>query len=146
MKKKTDLLRVNYEFMNPVCRYGNETHELTGDAEKAFSNGTVRLEIETVPVREGTDKLICRWSNLKDDPLVCQPEIRIRTRFVPTHWVIPGISYDGNGWGRGKEPKGLSLEGEPWVFDDRRTSIPACTISENEGEYFAISFFSITVS
>ena len=129
---------MNYEFLNPVCRYGNETHELIGDGENSFSNGTVRLEIEAVPVREGAEKLVCRWSNLSGAPLICQPEIRVRTTFVPTRWVIPGISYNGNEWGRGNEPKGFACEGEPWVFDDRRTAIPSCTVSENESTFFAL--------
>ena len=54
------------------------------------------------------------------------------------HYVIPGVSVNGNRWGKGKEPKGLLCEGEPWVFDYRRTTIPACTISENGERYFAL--------
>ena len=50
-------------------------------------------------------------------------------------YVIPAVSYDGNGWGRGQEPKGLydSADAEQalWVFGGDRCSVPACTISED---------------
>jgi hypothetical protein len=50
-------------------------------------------------------------------------------------YVIPAVSYDGNGWGRGQEPKGLfdsaDAEQSPWVFGGDRCSVPACTISED---------------
>ncbi len=62
----------------------------------------------------------------------------MQTRFAYTHYLIPGVSYNGNHWGRGKEPKGLLYEGNPWVFDYRRTTIPACTISENKENYLAL--------
>ena len=76
--------------------------------------------------------------NLTDKPILCQPEIRVRSDFRWTHYLIPGVYYNGNNWGRGKEPKGLMIEGKPWVFDYRRTTIPACTISECETEYLAL--------
>lgn len=129
---------MRYEIMEPACRYGGETHVLARTGANTFSDGRISAELITEAVKEGMDRLVCRWVNLSDGPLVCQPEIRVRTLFVPTHWVIPGVSYNGNGWGRGKEPKGLSLDGEPWVFDNRRTSIPACTLSENGTDYFAL--------
>ena len=51
-------------------------------------------------------------------------------------YLIPAVSYDGNGWGEGREPKGLFDEengGQAlWVFGGDRCSVPACTISEGE--------------
>ena len=127
-----------YAILNPVCRTGGRLCELENNGDNTFSNGHLRAELTVERIREWMDRLVCRWVNRSDEPLVCQPEIRIRTAFVPTHWVIPGVSYDGNEWGHGREPKGLVCGGEPWVFDDRRTSIPSCTFSENETAYFAL--------
>ena len=83
-------------------------------------------------------RLSVTWKNTSDAQLVCQFEIRVKTNFVFSHYVIPAVSYNGNGWGQGREPKGLVFHGEPWVFDHRRTSIPACTISENKDRFFAM--------
>src|SRR4051812_38972666 len=58
-------------------------------------------------------------------------------------YLIPAVSYNGNGWGKGREPKGLYDEenGEQalWVFGGDRCSVPACTISE--GEDFALGLY-----
>lgn len=44
--------------------------------------------------------------------------------------MIPSVSYNGNHWGRGKEPKGFQHEGTWWSFSSRRTPIPGATYSE----------------
>ena len=31
-------------------------------------------------------------------------------------YMIPGVNYNGNFWGEGKEPKGLLDDGIPWRF------------------------------
>jgi len=54
------------------------------------------------------------------------------TLFKPTFYMIPGLNYNGNRWGKGKEPKGLTHNGTPWVFAYNRTTIPAATFSEND--------------
>ncbi len=52
--------------------------------------------------------------------------------------MIPGVSYGGNLWGSGKEPKGFKLDGEPWAFACHRTSVPGCTYSEDPGRSVAL--------
>lgn len=52
--------------------------------------------------------------------------------------MIPGVSYDGNRWGSGNEPKGFEVHGEPWVFASHRTSVPGCTYSEGAGRSVAL--------
>lgn len=47
-----------------------------------------------------------------------------------TYSLIPAISYDGNTWGSGKEPKGFVRDGVPWSFAWHRGSIPGATYSE----------------
>ena len=83
-------------------------------------------------------RMMSKWTNRTKEKLACQIKIPFRTSFSFTHFVIPGVSMNGNNWGRGKEPKGLLCDGKPWIFDYRRTTIPACTISENKEYYFAL--------
>ena len=95
------------------------------------------------PTAEITDagkasRLTVTWKNLTPAPITCQLEIRVKTDFRFSQYLIPAVSYNGNGWGRGKEPKGLFYDEKPWVFDHRRTSIPACTVSENKDRFFAM--------
>lgn len=129
---------MSYRLLNPVCRYHGERHTLTKVQENTCSDGCICAEMSIEPIQPGRERLVCRWTNLSGAAMACQPEIRVQSGFVFTHYVIPGVSYNGNNWGRGKEPKGLALEGRPWVFDYRRTTIPACTISENAAEYLAL--------
>jgi len=56
---------------------------------------------------------------------------------VATHYLIPGFNYDGNKYGKNM-PQGWEKNGEPWIFSGDRTSIPACTLSENAEEMFAL--------
>ena len=83
-------------------------------------------------------RLTATWRNTGSTTILLQPEIRVQTEFVCTHYVIPAVLYNGNAWGRGNEPKGLAHNGEAWVFDHRRASIPACTISENAQQFLAL--------
>ena len=127
-----------YSFYNPVYSCADGTHELVPNGEGVYSDGRIRVEVCRQREAPGRERICCRWMNLTDKPILCQPEIRVRSDFRWTHYLIPGVSYNGNNWGRGKEPKGLMIEGKPWVFDYRRTTIPACTISECETEYLAL--------
>lgn len=122
------------------CRgngYGGACGGAGGDTA-IYENDWLRVLLQEESIGEGRKRLVCEWKNRTDAALSCQMEIRIRTDFAFSHYVIPGVSLNGNHWGRGKEPKGLLCGGEPWVFDYRRTTIPACTVSENAEEYFAL--------
>ena len=129
---------MSYRLLNPVCCCHGERHTLPRVQENTYSDGCVRAEISIESTQSGRDKLVCRWTNLSGEALRVQPEIRVQSSFAFTHYVIPGVSYNGNNWGRGKEPKGLAHDGQPWMFDYRRTTIPACTISENSEHFLAL--------
>lgn len=55
-------------------------------------------------------------------------------------WMIPSVSYNGNHWGRGKEPKGADENGVWRTISYRRTPIPGAMYSE--GEQFAVATWS----
>ena len=54
--------------------------------------------------------------------------------------MIPSVSYDGNHWGKGKEPKGFQTDGVWHTYSYRRTPIPGATYSE--GKDFAVAMWS----
>ncbi len=56
------------------------------------------------------------------------------------YWMIPAVSYDGNEWGRGLEPKGAQQEGAWRTYSYRRTPIPGALYSE--GKSFAVATWS----
>ena len=46
--------------------------------------------------------------------------------------MVPAVSYNGNGWGDTPEYVGDRAEdGTPWSFASHRSTIPACSYSEN---------------
>ena len=51
----------------------------------------------------------------------------------PEYTIIPGVQYQGNHWGTGKEPKGFEHNGKPWRFTGTRTTLPGATVVEMEG-------------
>ena len=64
-------------------------------------------------------------------------QMRLTLDFVAdyraTYSLIPAVSYNGNEWGTGQDPKGFVHEGTPWSFASHRISIPAATYSEGDG-------------
>lgn len=60
------------------------------------------------------------------------------TCFAPKKYLIPCVSYNGNEYGDGKEPKGMMCEGQPWIHSYDRTSIPSCTVTENKDVAFTM--------
>ena len=62
------------------------------------------------------------------------------TVFTPTRYLIPCVSYNGNYWGEGKEPKGMLCEetGEPWIHSYDRTPVPSCSITETKEIAFSL--------
>lgn len=61
------------------------------------------------------------------------------TEYVPSRYLIPCVSYNGNVFGDGKEPKGLYHEnGEPWIHSFERTPIPSCSLTETKDIAFSL--------
>ena len=57
-------------------------------------------------------------------------------------WMIPAVSYNGNNWGRGHEPKGAQENGQWRTISYRRTAIPGAIYSE--GTQYAVATWSDT--
>lgn len=55
--------------------------------------------------------------------------------------MIPSVSYNGNDWGRGAEPKGFMTDGVCHTYSYRRTPIPGATYSE--GKDFSVAMWGV---
>lgn len=56
-------------------------------------------------------------------------------------WMLPSVSYNGNPWGNGLDPKGAADEDRGWwTFSYRRSPIPGATYSE--GRKYAVATWS----
>lgn len=78
-----------------------------------------------------------RVTNVTNRDYQIQLRLSALTGFVPQHWLIPCVMYNGNPFGAKNSPKGLLYHGKPWVFSYDRSGIPACTLSENHAFVFA---------
>ena len=67
--------------------------------------------------------------------------VRLEVGFVQDSgcgwWMIPAVSYNGNAWGRGNEPKGAKADGQWRSVSFRRTPIPGAMYSE--GKRYAVA-------
>lgn len=100
-------------------------------------------------------------SNLTDHRIRFKSIFELHTGFKPAHYVFPGFSYNGNefdgsggdarsagvdtgmaesfgGTKKTNTPKGLTCEGQPWVFAYDRQGIPSCTLTEDEKHGLAL--------
>lgn len=86
-----------------------------------------------------TYQIICCFVALED-----RDSVRLEARFVhgepAAFWMIPSVSYNGNAWGQGGEPKGAQDNGEWRTVSYRRTPIPGAMYSE--GERYAVATWS----
>lgn len=128
----------NWLLLPPCYTRGGRQRELQRLEENVYEDKQFRVTLQYETVDDNCVRLVHYWKNIGKGAADFQPEIRMKAGFPYTHYVIPGVSYNGNHWGNGKEPKGLEREGQPWVFDYRRTTIPGCTISENADQYAAL--------
>ncbi len=129
---------MNFQISSPRYRDSTlATHTLEQTDEGRYADSTVEVALDIQ--YDGSDCVWIRhaWRCLEEE-IEIQPVIEVVDRFVCTDYVIPCVSVHGNQWGSGKEPKGLTLNGKPWVFDARRTGIPGCTLTENAEHYCAL--------
>lgn len=78
------------------------------------------------------------WRRKCDVP-VTEMRLTMKVAYEPRYFQVPGVNYNGNGWGSGAQYYGYGTEEEPWVYAWHRTAIPACTYTESD-EY-AVALF-----
>jgi hypothetical protein len=99
-------------------------------------SGKPALKILPMPGAEDTftqiEQDVWRWERKTEKP-VTEMRMEAETTFNPVFTMIPGLSYNGNGWGDTPEYVGDRCEGDPWIFAWHRCMIPACTYSAAAG-------------
>lgn len=104
---------------------------------KSFAIGkdgrsAIQPELSVEEVEAGLFRLHVRTTNFSDHPVFCKVVVETETTFNPSRYLIPCVMYNGNEYGTRNSPKGLTYEGEPWIFAYDRSGIPSCTVSEDE--------------
>ncbi len=101
----------------------------TGYAGHAFSATEVAEDMG-----DGLFKITRTVKNEGYTPRVIKVVFESVTEYAPTKYLIPCVSYNGNKFGDGLEPKGMICEktGEPWIHSFERTSIPSCSLTETK--------------
>ena len=82
-----------------------------------------------------------KFVNYSNEEFSAQISLGVTPLFKFSHWLIPGVMYNGNEFGNGNSPKGMEKDGNPWVFSYDRCTIPSCTLSENR-EFVIATFGS----
>ena len=134
------------------CQPNNEYHWVSSSSgmELHYRNdkiGTL-LKPEKTAIISSTDtiekvdsslfKIKRTYTALEQVDSVCLTIAFVANSFS-NYAIIPSVNYNGNEWGRGKEPKGFHHDGQWWTVSFRATPIPGVTYSE--GEVYAIALW-----
>ncbi|MCL2363730.1 MAG: hypothetical protein FWC71_03600 [Defluviitaleaceae bacterium] len=96
-----------------------------------FSGEGFTVSDEITQIQDDFYFITRHFQNTSDTARSVVLYFELETFFVPDFYMIPSVSYNGNPWGTGNEPKGLSVDGEPWVFAYNRVALPSATFSED---------------
>ena len=111
---------------------------LVGEAEYMPEELALRVFRDVRDLGDGLVEVIDRVENRGTASCRFATRVEAKTGYHPTHTVIPCVSYNGNEFGKGLEPKGLTRDGDPWVFHCDREGIEASTLCENETDSTAM--------
>ena len=95
-------------------------------------NGNLRIQDKICVLENGFYEINRTFTNLSAEAISINPVFELCTAFEPNFYLFPCVNYNGNVYGNGNEPKGLTKDGKPWVFSYSRTAIPASSFSEND--------------
>lgn len=115
-------------------------HELQPAGNGSFADGMLAAGYTVKAVSDHLFQVTQRWQNISLGEVKFQTVFTLDGLFGAKDYCIPCVSFNGNEFGSGGEPKGLTKDGKPWVFAYDRESIPACTVTENE--HFVLALFS----
>lgn len=100
--------------------------------------GTIPYSTGNAPYKDTIEEVsegIFKWVRRFDlSQVKLRDSLRLVMEFVAEYHsdytMIPAVSYNGNQWGNGAEPKGFVRDGQPWTFAYHRASIAGATYSE----------------
>ncbi|MBD3940192.1 hypothetical protein IF188_00575 [Microbacterium sp. NEAU-LLC] len=117
-----------------------DTYEFVSDADEWTLRRDGAPILRVLPRAGATDSFtpiedgFWLWERVCDEPTDSM-RMEIETTFTPDYTMVPGISYDGNGWGDTPEYVGdRAADGTPWTWAWHRCTVPACTYSAATGQ------------
>lgn len=134
MKKQTDKLNWDHSGTSIVLRAG--VHVI-GEIVP-FRDELISYEDQVDAVGDGVYAWIRKFTAPLDRPVRARLTLDFKTHHTPSYYMIPAVTYNGNEWGNGLEPKGLENEGAPWTFAWHRTAVAGATYSEGTEWSFAL--------
>ena len=99
---------------------------INGNRLAPFVRESLAIEDETKKDGDVT-RIVRTFRNRGEAPLTFAPCLSVRTENKVKEWFMPCVSYSGNAFGDGMDPKGLLCEGEPWIIPSDHMGIPGCT-------------------
>ena len=97
-----------------------------------------QLKVTCEPVRTGdTWRIVTKVANAGRLPTTFKLVLAAEPGIKADRYLVPGFNYNGNEYGKDM-PQGWTKDGQPWIFSGDRSSIPACTVSENADEAFGL--------
>lgn len=129
---------MNYTVLPPAYTLADKEYIIPEIRSNEFSDSHFTVCQSSTNISDGFIRLSRTWTNISSLPVSFQCALYVKSDFSYTHYLIPSVSYNGNNFGTDNEPKGLAHNGSPWVFSYERTSIPSCTISENENTFLSV--------
>lgn len=131
-------MQTPYQIWEPSYRTDGQSFQPPAAGQGLWRDERLEIRQNITPRGQGIIYLERTYLNRTDAPLNLQFEIQVRAQFAYSHYVMPCVLYNGNDWGSGLEPKGLTRDGASWVFDARRGGVPGCTLSENDETALAL--------
>ena len=121
----------NVAHINPIIIYENGNETTNRNSEFLCSTAvidendglyTMKLSVKNISLNKHTIKII----------------VELKTHFKAERYLIPCVNYNGNADINNEVPTGTQKNGENWVFAYDRSSIPSCTLTENENLFCAL--------
>ncbi len=106
----------------------NEQFRMEEGKLRAFQSIYLRVDDAVYHYQKRVSVIHRTIINVGDEPITFVPCISVRTKNDVCDWFVPSVSYSGNAFGDGMEPKGLTYDGEPWVFPSDHAGVPGCTV------------------
>jgi hypothetical protein len=125
---------VNYPF--PICIGANRVGHI-----QPFVSDALCAEDSTRLIEDGIYEVTRRFRVRGSTPVAAaRLTLDVVAEYAAGYAMIPGVSYNGNPWGTGRDPKGFARDGQPWTFASHRTTIPGGTYSE--GPAYSVALFA----
>ncbi len=108
-------------------------------AETGYLGGGISCVEKKETLGGGLFKITRSFTNLENNERKLKFLFDASPLFDVNKYLIPSVSYNGNEWGEGKEPKGMYADnGEIWVHPYDHTTIPSCSLTENKEQAFSM--------